>query len=314
MKWMDILVPPTLSDFRCSADRYFLSESLFALISLVVARCTHLLKLKIPTWPYHIEGERCWDLLLSQEIPQHLESLSLHPPICDNKVFSWAANASGLRHLSIKLSEFSSFLIPRGSFQELRSLEVISSGANALMHLWSTPIVSYLICATIIVEDEIVEDTEIGPLYAHVVANSPLLNEFNYKGRHWISLEDLDKLRPLPLHSLRMPDVGFVPASQSIFQTIASFWPNLERLDLKETPIALDDLVCISRYLPELRDLVVQFPGGYPPEAICAPRLSPEELDTQRAVWLSHSFLLSTPPTCPPIHNYSSSNLRDIAA
>lgn len=170
------------------------------------------------------------------------------------------------------------------------------------MDLWRTSMVSYLTCATIIVEDQEIGDNEIGPLFALIVVSSPLLNEFHHDASVLITFDDLDKLGPLPLSSLRMPRARFEPASRSIFRRIAGFWPMLERLDLQETPSSLDDLVSISRYLPELRDLAVIIPGGYSPEVIRAPQLSPTQLDAQRTVWLSHSFLLSPGPLPHYVH------------
>lgn len=284
-------------------------EDFWPLTHLVILRCTHLLQLELTTNIDRSQGHKYWDLLFAQETPQYLESLSLDPPICDSKVFSWAAKASGLKHLSIDLSDVPSFLIPPGSFQELRSLRVVSSEANWLTHLWCTSMVSYLTRVTIVVGDEGIGDTEVGPIYALIAANSPLLNEFHNESPS-ISIDDLHRLRPLPLRSLRMPYAQFVPASQSIFRIIASFWPKLERLDLQDNPITLDDLVCISRYLPELRDLAVNIPAGYLLGAVRPPRLSPAELDAQRAVWLSHSFLLSP----GPLYIHYRSSLKEISA
>lgn len=264
IKQVDILVPLTLSSFQCSIAGYLSAEPIWPLIYLVILRCIRLLQLKLSTYINRGEGQKYWELLIAQDAPQHLDSLSLNPPICDNRVLPWVAQAPGLKHLSIDLSDISDIHIPSGLFQELRFLRVAS---------------------------------KIGPFFVLIVANSPLLSEFHLRASPLISIIEWDKLRSLPLRSLRMTYALLVPGSRCIFRRIAGFWPKLKRPYLQVTPIALDELVCISRYLAQLMELAVKIPGGYLAETIRAPRLSPTVLDAQRAVWVSHSFILTPNPS-----------------
>ncbi|KAF8602434.1 hypothetical protein BDV93DRAFT_193817 [Ceratobasidium sp. AG-I] len=294
LRWTDILVPPTLSDFSCVTTANSPTQSIWPLVQLVLSRCIHLLRFELAVGFDSSGGNihEYWDLLLSQDPPIHLRNLVLDLPVCDNRSLSWVAKMSELEDMTVRLSNLPGIQNPVESPQELRSLNVTSDSPSAIIEFWRTSMTLHLTSADIRYWGAIM-DTEISLLFEALAAHSPLLNDLQFWFRPLLSHDNLARLCPLPIRNLRIPGAVFDPTIPSPFRAIADFWPNLERLDIESTPIALDDLVCISRHLPQLRELAVWIPGGFTLGAIRAPRLSLVELETQRALWLSHSFYLS---------------------
>lgn len=266
-------------------------------MQLVLSRSADLLKFELGVY-FHRDRSNIqgfWDLLLSQSPPTHLKYLLLDLPICDNSPLSWLAKMTRLEHLTVGLSDISGIQLPVDTFRQLKTLRVTSHSTSAAGCLWQSFAPSHLTFASISMSGglRLLVDTEISQFFTTLVVNSPLLKDFYFGAISPISYDDLAELRSFPLRSLKLPRAEFGLIVPSPFQTVANFWPKLEVLDLESTPITLEDLVCISRYFPRLRELTAKVPGGFSLAAAHVPRLSLAQLHAQRAVWLSHPLHFS---------------------
>lgn len=293
LDWLLLMVSPSLTTFNCYLGNDADQLASMQVAQPVLSRCPFITQLALISHSEAGISAGCLRIMENQDVPQCLEHLTIRIHTVTDQALLWIAQIPQLSSLDLTVVSISSQIIPPGAFGCLTHLAV-SGNLDTLVQIWHKYLVLRVTRATITLKVAPSRPSAFSPFFSLVARNSPDINNLDLICLGYINVSVFNDLQPLPLHTLSVRDSTLTATDSNVLWSLAELWPQLQNLDLHRTEIKMSHFLRVTTYLPHLRRLSTMLPDTFfPGEDIDISHLPPISLETQRAVWLAHSFTFS---------------------